>query len=342
MKVRNGSLVLVLAVIAALGCDSSTYKPISVDLGAVQMDVLFVSETYGGQTILGIQDTTFGDLVDVIAVAYGQNGVLDPSFSKDGRKIAFSNIIVATQGGFPFHSNIYIYNMDSLRGVRTESFLVPVTHESFGFDSSGFPLGTVNLRPDWNPVLPEIVYISNRQGRFDIYRTTLTDSLWGDTAFVKLTDATDSIDIFTSPSFSPDGLKILYTSKSSGNEEIWQMNRDGTGKQKLTNLGATIAGRPRYSPSGDKISFFGSSDPVGQDSLHIFIMNPNGTGIQRLTSTKNNIDPAWSPDGNQLVYSKRTSSSRGYIYIIDRDGMNERRLIDRDKRAYYPIWRPNP
>ncbi|HMV25345.1 MAG TPA: hypothetical protein PLH27_01610 [bacterium] len=325
-------LVLIGCLMVLWGCDDNNpYSPrLVLNLTDVYPDILYVSEIFGSQHINAIHDTARGDILDISV----NDSELDPTWSADGRKFAYTNIHLFNQStGQPLHSNIYIRDMDS-------STLTPVTYSKYYLDTNFTFQGIVlNMRPDWSLMTNKMVFISNRDSTFDIYTTTITDTLYGDTTAVRLTDETDKLDMFCHPSWSPDGSKIVYTSSKTGNEEIWIMNSDGTGKTQLTDLNASIAGRPRFSPSGDKIAFYSSSSKNGNDSLNIFTMNPNGTGIQKVTQSGNNIDPAWTPDGNRIVYSKRTSS-RGYIYLINRDGTEEKKMISKDSRAYYPIWRP--
>jgi Tol biopolymer transport system component len=230
--------------------------------------------------------------------------------------------------------------MDSLFNAFTLA-----TNSPYVIDSNGIHYGTLNMRPDWSHHTNEMVFISDRDSVFNIFKTTISDSLTGDTLPTVLTDVFDKIDVYCYPSFSPDGSKIVYTSKKSGNEEIWVMNSDGSNKTQLTDNNASINSRPRFSPSGDKISFFSSMWVDGNDSLQIYTMDPNGANLDTVTTSGNNSDPSWSPDGNEIVFAKRGGSSskpRSYIYIIGRNGQNSRKLIDGDSKAYYPAWRPLP
>lgn len=327
---------IVLALVGFLmilwGCDNNDpFRPrLVLDLTDVYPDVLFVSESLGSQHIYAVHDTARGDILDISV----NDAELDPTWSHDGRKFAYANIHLFNQStGQPLHSNIYIRNMDS-------SKITPVTYNKYYLDTNFiFQDIVLNLRPDWSLTTNKIVFISNRDSTFDIYSTTVTDSLYADTQAVRLTDEDDKLNVYCYPSWSPDGSKIVYTSSKTGNEEVWIMNADGSGKTQLTDLNASIAGRPRFSPSGDKIAFYSSYSKNGNDSLNIFIMNSNGTNVQKITQSGNNIDPAWAPDGSKIVFAKR-STSKGYIYIINRDGTEEKKMISKDSRSYYPIWKP--
>ncbi|WP_308222490.1 hypothetical protein [Kitasatospora sp. A2-31] len=74
-------------------------------------------------------------------------------------------------------------------------------------------------------------------------------------------------------------------------------------------------------------------------------MSPDGTNAQRLTFLTNDkpysglvTDPAWSPDGKQLVFSYQTSAtgqpanSRA-LYVVNIDGTGLRRLTPWELRA---------
>ncbi len=305
-----------------------------VNLSTEDIDILFVSVTEGFQEILGVKDSVPDRLL--VMGGFTGYGALDPTWGKNGRQYAFSNLEVRTTNGLPFHCDILVRNLDS-----AAKFLTLITYSRYTIDSLGIPHGTVNLRPDWSLTTNKIVFISKSDldAAFNIFVSNVSDSLTGDSIPLRLTDSlgSDLIDMFCYPSFSPDGSKIVYTSKKSGNEEIWAMNADGSGKVQLTDLNASIAGRPRYSPSGDKIAFYSSSTASGGDSLQVYIMDPNGSNPQQITTSGNNIEPAWSPDGNHIIYSRRTPSN-GRIYMIDRTGQNEHAFIS-DKKATYPIWR---
>lgn len=344
------SMVIAVVAITMLfqSCDKNKNDSVEyLDLTKNQVDILFVSMTTGVQQIFTVQDSATDEVWNA-SLGYGKHGVLDPSWSLDGRKFVFTDIAVMTSGDLPFNSNIYIRSMDitvsDIDSADIKGALRPVTYSKFWIDSVGAH-GTVNQRPDWSLHTNKIVFISNRDSVFNVYVTDISDSLRGDTIPTPLTDASDKIGFYCYPSFSPDGSKILYTSAKSGNEEIWVMNSDGTNKTQLTHNNAVVNFRPRFSPSADRISFFSSMWAKGSDSLQIYTMDPTGTNLDTVTTSGNNFDPAWSPDGTEIIYAKRggtTSRPRSYIHIIGRNGLNERKLIGGDSKAYYPTWRPQP
>ena len=91
---------------------------------------------------------------------------------------------------------------------------------------------------------------------------------------------------FFSPSYSPDGKKILYIKQngslgSNYTNEIWVMDSNGTNYCRLT-MGF-IDSDPIWSPSGKEIIF--SRRKYGEQySLGIFMININGSELQKILS----------------------------------------------------------
>ena len=65
------------------------------------------------------------------------------------------------------------------------------------------------------------------------------------------------------PAWSADGSRIAFTSSRDGNQEIYYMNRDGSGLRRVTNS-PTIDVTPTWSPTGQQIAFV--SDRTGPRS----------------------------------------------------------------------------
>jgi Tol biopolymer transport system component len=86
--------------------------------------------------------------------------------------------------------------------------------------------------------------------------------------------------VITDPMVSPDGKKVVFVSTQDGNPEIYLMNVDGTGMQKLTNDSAVDAA-PSWFPDGKKIIF--TSDRTGK--FELYTMNADGSNQQPLKTT---------------------------------------------------------
>ena len=124
------------------------------------------------------------------------------------------------------------------------------------------------------------------------------------------------------PDCSPDGKWIVYSSYLKDAMELWALNIESGKTQQLT-AGSAVNVDPRFSPDGKRIAFVSTSF---NGHFHIFLADfANGelTNMQRLTGETrtalkrfyyspidHEITPAWSPDGNEIVYV----SNHNHIY----------------------------
>jgi Tol biopolymer transport system component len=197
-----------------------------------------------------------------------------------------------------------------------------------------------------------IVFTVNRSGFGEIW---VMDPDGGDPA--RLTDAGSSgIDASgsTSPAWSPDGGEIAFASsgdavvENHGDVEIYVMDATGDARRRLTNDDVYDA-TPAWSADGRRLVFahlpgLGTEDADGV----IVVMDADGTGRVDLTHHSRapgivlDADPAWSPDGRLIAFTRATFASDGEphvaIYAITPDGGGERLLVD---DAYEPAWSPD-
>ena len=98
------------------------------------------------------------------------------------------------------------------------------------------------------------------------------------------------------PSFSPDGRSFVYGSRGAGNRDIYHRRVSGGKVINLTEGSATDDFQPAFSPNGDQIAFRSERDGGG-----IFLMGAMGADVRQLTDF--GYYPAWSPDGERIVFT---------------------------------------
>ena len=130
--------------------------------------------------------------------------------------------------------------------------------------------------------------------------------------------------------------KLVFQSERAGNTDLYTINADGTGLNRLTTDPA-FDGAPDWSPDGTKIVFI--SGRAGNNEL--YVIETGGTGLIRLTSNAySEQSPKWSPDGSQISFhSNRDGRSR--IYIMNADGSNETVITSMDRDHLSPSWSPD-
>ena len=142
------------------------------------------------------------------------------------------------------------------------------------------------------------------------------------------------------PAISPDGERIAFSSAGDSIEDIFIVNKDGTGLRNLTDDKAKDR-VPRWSPDGKQIIFY--SNRSGK--YEIWSLNADGSNLRMLTDEPNVQTlryGVWSPDGKQIAY---VSSDKG-VQIIDptKDykAQTPFTLPRIDKKTVFDVWSWSP
>lgn len=127
--------------------------------------------------------------------------------------------------------------------------------------------------------------------------------------------------------------KIAFASDRDGNAEIYVMNSDGTGQNRLT-FNTAGDNRPSFSPGGAQIAF--DSDRDG--NLEIYVMDSNGNNQTRLTNNSVfDADPCFSPDGTKIAFSSNRDGN-AEIYVMEANGSNPIRLTNNSSSDTQPAF----
>ncbi len=138
------------------------------------------------------------------------------------------------------------------------------------------------------------------------------------------------------PSFSPDGSRLLFAG-GSGVNDISSIKVDGT-DLRLIVKGDKGGSKPVYSPDGKHILCLQSLHVLGAttSTSHIVVMNIDGTGQRTLTTTGNQWEANYSPDGKRIVYT-----SDFHIWVMDADGSHQQQLTTAPSTDHLPVFSPD-
>ena len=137
----------------------------------------------------------------------------------------------------------------------------------------------------------------------------------------------------SSPSWSPDGSKIVFGRNFNGDYDIMVMNADGSNVVNLTNSPGVGDDEPSWSPDGTRIVFV--REVGGGDTIHV--MNADGSNDVSLGA--GGRDPSWSPDGTKIAY--HTLGGDFKIFVMNADGSNPVQISTTGNDDGFADWSPD-
>ncbi|MFQ5902565.1 MAG: Tol-Pal system beta propeller repeat protein TolB [Candidatus Binatia bacterium] len=173
-----------------------------------------------------------------------------------------------------------------------------------------------------------IAYVSTSGDRFkEIYIAHLDGS--------EKVQVTNNRTINLSPSWTPDGRSILYTSYKDGNPSLYLFDFfTGKDTKFSSRSGLNLGGR--WSPDGKFVAI--SLERGG--NTDIYLLDRTGRRVRRLTyGPAIDVSPAWSPEGDRLAFVSNRSGSP-QIYILELADGKTRRLTYTGGYNTSPDWSP--
>ena len=257
-----------------------------------------------------------GELKALTAPPAGSIGDRDPSFSADGRYLAFRRTLLKTS------DDLYWTRIDGSSGGRltydhAEILGIAWYEDSVLFSSdrvmprslwrAKFPSGQL----DWVPMGDEYAVdpaISTRTGRLVYQRMTCDANIWelnlSDAGELALAPLISSTRVERSPEYSPDGARIAFVSNRSGRSEVWLADASGSRPRRITSFNGPTVNRPRWAPDNRHLVF----DVVAGGQSDLYLLDVEVGAPLRLTdSSDNEVSPSWSADGGWIYFGSDRS-----------------------------------
>jgi TolB protein len=236
-------------------------------------------------------------------------------------------IIFRLGGGIPGIAESRIYFVSSRSGRK----------EIWGMDYDGAgqhqltQLGSISLSPRVSPDGSRVAFSSLTRSGWEIMLYSIelgrlvTFPRFGGTNL--------------SPSWSPDGSKLAFSSSRSGDPELYVADSSGANLKRITSSKGPDVSPTWNGKTGAQIAWVSGRTGLPQ----IYTAEADGTNVQRVTEEGYAVSPAWSPNGQFLVFSWIRHYGPGApgaqdIYIMDIASKQWVQLTHDGGRNDFPFW----
>jgi Tol biopolymer transport system component len=222
------------------------------------------------------------DGTDLTRLTHSPASEFDPSWSPDGSQIAYRS----DRGD---ESEIWVMNADGTGQRRLTAGLSPA------WSPDGSSIAYASPGHDPNPPSSGIsIMNADGSGQHRVPNTAGGEY----------------------PSWSPDGERIAFNSNLTGDHVMYIVDVDGSDLVDLSSVGE--GWQVQWSPDGRSILFTSHRDHP-DNYTDVYVMRPDGSAVRRLTHDLA-YTPAWSPDGDNIVFSAPG------LFIMDPVGSDVRAL----------------
>ena len=177
----------------------------------------------------------------------------------------------------------------------------------------------------------KIYFISDRTGSKEIWQMNYDGT--------EQKSVTAYGNLSRNPAVSSDGAKLAFTTWREGTPQLYIHSLTTGRRLTFYNQRASLNMTPEFLPDGSKLLF---SSTAGGGSAQIYISNPDGSGIQRVTSTPSiEVEARVNPKtGRDIAF---TSGRTGHpqIFKMTLEGGDVQQLTTGEGEATNPSWHPD-
>ena len=183
--------------------------------------------------------------------------------------------------------------------------------------------------PALSPDGRSVAFISNRDGRYDVYVGLVSGG--------RLVQVTNDANVEARPCWSPDGGTIAYARlNDSGLWDVWQVPAlGGTSRRLVLN-----ASDPTWSSDGRSLAYLNgatgtiwASDASGQNSRGLTKPLPPPFMLAK--------EPRFSPDGREVAFTARWLGPYGELDVVEVASGRVRQITHDNALAMSPAWSPD-
>jgi TolB protein len=245
----------------------------------------------------GISEIYTSDLLftQVRPVTRDRSLLTGPRWSPDGSRLIYTTY---HQSGFPD-----IYMIDLRSGRRTPVATFKGTNSGGAFSPDGRRIamalsGAGNADTE--------IYVADANGR-------------------NPRKLTDNRSLEASPSWSPDGRRLVFTSDAPGGPQLFEMPSTGGPMRRIPTNVSRYCSEPAWNPvDASRIAFTAA---VG-GGFQIAVYDAETGSSEILTGGPSSVEPAWLRDGRHLVFTRRDA------------GRTRLMLLDTETKQVVPLHQP--
>jgi Tol biopolymer transport system component len=154
--------------------------------------------------------------------------------------------------------------------------------------------------------------------------------------------------------------KIVYTSMSTGDLDLWTMNPDGSGKKRVTATegydggavfsrdGRKLVWRANHPAAGDAMKRY--KDLLAENlttpmKMEIFVADANGRNARQITNFNcASFAPTFTPDGRRILFASNKHNCDGRkfeLFLVNLDGSGLEQVTDFGGFSSFPEFSPD-
>lgn len=150
--------------------------------------------------------------------------------------------------------------------------------------------------------------------------------------------------------WTKDGSKLVFDGMRDGKQGIYSLDiKTNTVSLVVDNPGRDA--HPFWSPDGKMIAFQTTRDTAKSFLVDIYVITPDRSVYKKLFQGEGFSGvPAWAPDGSKIAFQFmplnswdefRANTNRWHIYVMDKDGRNQKQLTSDNANNQVPNWSPD-